>query len=145
MIYPCQHRQGKGTPVVNLDSISFFRIASQRMQWLSTRQQVISQNIANADTPGYRARDVGAFSELLDAQRSTGVRVTNAQHLTGGDVAGIRVNEDDETWGQSANGNTVVLEEQTIKSSDIAESYRLAAQLYRKAHELLTLSVTGNR
>lgn len=130
---------------MNLDSISFFRIASRRMQWLGTRQQVISQNIANADTPGYKARDVGAFSDLLDAQRSTGVRTTNARHITAGDVAGIRVDEAGETWGQSANGNTVVLEEQTIKSSDITESYRLAAQLYRKAHELLNLSVTGGR
>lgn len=48
-------------------------------------------------------------------------------------------------WERSIDGNTVVLEQQTVKAAEVSESYRLAAQLYRKGHDLLTLSVTGQR
>jgi len=130
---------------MNLDSISFFRLASQRMHWLGARQQVISENVANADTPGYKAREVGSFADLAGAQRSTSIATTNPQHITSGDASGVRVERDRESWGTSASGNTVVLEQQTIKANETSESYRLAAQLYRKGHDLLSLAVTGGR
>ncbi|MGC9369187.1 MAG: flagellar basal body rod protein FlgB [Paracoccaceae bacterium] len=132
---------------MKLDSLSFFKIASQRMEWLSTRQQVISENIANADTPGYRAREVSAFSRMVDSSaQSSGAATTNARHIGGSERAGnVRVQEDKGAWDQSMDGNTVVLEQQTIKASEVSESYRMAAQLYRKGHELLTLAVTGIR
>ncbi|WP_212522785.1 flagellar basal body rod protein FlgB [Actibacterium sp. MT2.3-13A] len=132
---------------MKLDSLSFFKIASQRMQWLSTRQQVISENIANADTPGFRAREVSGFSEMLDdSARPSGVVTTNARHLGGAAQAGnVRVRVDDGAWDQSMDGNTVVLEQQSIKAAEVSENYRMAAQLYRKGHELLTLAVTGIR
>jgi flagellar basal-body rod protein FlgB len=132
---------------MKLDSLSFFKVASQRMQWLGVRQQVISENIANADTPGFKAREVSDFSQMVDgAARSSGVVTTNARHLGGAEHAGtVRVQEDDGAWERSMDGNTVVLEQQSIKATEVSESYRMAAQLYRKGHELLTLAVTGIR
>jgi len=132
---------------MKLDSLSFFKIASQRMEWLSTRQQVISENIANADTPGYKAREVSEFSRMVDSSaQSSGVVTTNTQHIGGTEQAGnVRVQQDESAWEQSMDGNTVVLEQQTIKASEVSENYRMAAQLYRKGHELLTLAVTGIR
>mgnify|MGYP000097270129 CR=1 FL=1 len=132
---------------MKLDSLSFFKVASQRMQWLSVRQQVISENIANADTPGFKAREVSDFSQMVEgAARVSGVAVTNSRHLGGAEHAGnVRVRQDEGSWEQSMDGNTVVLEQQTIKASEVSENYRMAAQLYRKGHELLTLAVTGIR
>lgn len=132
---------------MKLDSLSLFKVASQRMQWLGVRQQVISENIANADTPGFKAREVSDFSRMVDgAARSSGMVTTNARHLGGAEHAGnVRVREDDGAWEQSMDGNTVVLEQQSIKATEVSESYRMAAQLYRKGHELLTLAVTGIR
>lgn len=129
------------------DSLSFFKIASQRMQWLSVRQEVISENIANADTPGFKAREVSDFSRMVDSSaQSSGVVTTNVKHIGGAEQAGnVRVQEDEGAWEQSMDGNTVVLEQQTIKASEVSENYRMAAKLYRKGHELLTLAVTGIR
>ncbi|WP_254919220.1 flagellar basal body rod protein FlgB [Oceanicola sp. 22II-s10i] len=131
--------------------MSFFSLASQRMRWLGTRQAVITQNIANADTPGFKAKDVSGFDEMLGGARSTassGLRTTDARHMTGagGTSApnGIRVQET-ESWEQSLDGNTVALEEQSITAVEVSESYRMAAALYRKGHDLLTLAVTGVR
>ena len=47
--------------------------------------------------------------------------------------------------GTTLDGNTVNLEEQAVKAAEIGDHYRLAAQLYRKSYDLLTMAVTGNR
>ena len=132
---------------MNLDSLSFFNLASKRLTWLAGRQQVISQNIANADTPGFRAQDVTPFAEMVEESRRTeGFAVTQARHIRNDDSLGAALTEaDDVAWEQSIDGNTVVLEQQVIKATDTEDSYRLAADLYRKAHELLRLATTGNR
>lgn len=53
---------------MKLSGMSFFQLASQRMSWLGARQAVISENIANADTPDYRAKEVSGFSRMLEAR-----------------------------------------------------------------------------
>lgn len=128
--------------------MSFFNLASQRMNWLSARQKVIAENVANADTPGYRAREVSSFKEMLQgSQPVAGVQVTDGAHIrsNGAEAQGVRVDVDQAAWQQSLDGNSVVLEQQTIKAGEVSASYKLAANLYRKGYELLTLSVTGNR
>lgn len=131
---------------MNLQSMSFFQLASQRMQWLGARQQVVSENIANADTPGFKARDVSPFGEMVEGTRLRGVATTHAAHISGvGPAGGPRVTPDEEAWEQSLDGNSVVLEQQTVMASEIGEGYQLAAQLYGKASQILTLAVVGQR
>lgn len=126
---------------MKLDSIHLFQLASARMQWLSARQKVISENIANADTPGYRARDVTGFGQYVD-------RLETSAGGGGGDAgfgadAPVATADAPDTWGATLSGNTVVLEQQTVKAGETASQYRLAASLYRKASDLLTLAATG--
>ena len=134
---------------MKLSGMAFFQIASQRMQWLGERQVVISENIANADTPGYKAKDISPFDQMLEegGQRTRGLRTTHASHIQGAPApaGGVSVQGDSAAWEGSIDGNTVSLEQQTIKAAEISENYRLAAQLYRKGHDLLTLAVTGVR
>lgn len=125
---------------------SFFELASRRMEWLGARQKVVAENVANADTPGFRAKEVTPFAALLDDTRATRIATTDERHISRGvGAGGVRVEEDEKSWGETLDGNSVVLEQQTIKAGEISEGYKLAAQLYRKGYELLTLSVTGNR
>ena len=106
---------------MNLSNLSIFGLASDRMSWLSARQRVTSENVANASTPNYQSKDITDFATLLDAQSApaTGLAATHPKHITG------------------------TAEDQAIRSAEISDQYRLAAQLYRKGYELLTLSVTG--
>ncbi len=129
-----------------LDGMSFFALASKRLDWLAARQKVVSENIANANTPGFRAKEVSGFEALL-AGRQAGIATTDPRHITssGGRHEATRVIDDPVAWERSIDGNSVVLEQQTVKASEISESYRLATQLYRKGHELLTMSATGLR
>ena len=44
-------------------SLDILRMAQAYATHAATRQQAIAQNVANADTPGYRARDAIPFSD----------------------------------------------------------------------------------
>lgn len=128
---------------MNLDQISFFRLASDRLEWLSSRQKVIAENIANGDTPGYRARDVAPFESYVQALTSAADGSGPAAQPFGAHVPVDTVDAPD-NWSGDLSGNTVVLEQQTVKAGETAVQYRLAANLYRKANELLTIAATGN-
>ncbi|MDX1820459.1 MAG: flagellar basal body protein [Paracoccaceae bacterium] len=131
---------------MKLNSMSFFQLASQRMHWLGAHQKVVAENIANADTPGFKARSVSSFAALVDGNSGGGVKTTHVAHISGGgESAGIRVTADTAAWENSIDGNSVVLEQQTLKASEISENYQMAAQLYGKGHQLLTLAVVGQR
>ncbi|MBL4749713.1 MAG: flagellar biosynthesis protein FlgB [Amylibacter sp.] len=131
---------------MGLDSISFFKNASQRLQWLGNRQKVISENVANSDTPGYKAKDVTSFAKMLEGTQKTGILTTNPRHIgSSTDVPGVKSVIDQEAWSETITGNTVVLEQQTIKANEVGENYQLAVQLYRKGHDLLALATTGIR
>lgn len=127
---------------MDLNSIGLFGTASSRMKWLSARQQVISENIANADTPGYKAKEIEPFSARVDAARS-GLRTTHERHISssaGGDFA---IREATDHWGESINGNTVSLEQQSIKAAETAEDYQAATSLYKKHLKLMQMAASG--
>lgn len=128
---------------MKLDSIHLFQLASARMQWLSARQKVISENIANADTPGYRARDVTGFGQYVDRLETSAGGGGGGGDAGFGADAPVATADAPDTWGATLSGNTVVLEQQTVKAGETASQYRLAASLYRKASDLLTLAATG--
>lgn len=116
---------------MNLDNINLFQLASRRLQWLSDRQKAVSENIANADSAGYRARGVEDFDSYLT--RTEGVDVLpHAEAL-----------EVESSWAESLSGNNVVLEEQILQAANTSGQYKLASNLYRKAHEMV-LAVSGS-
>jgi flagellar basal-body rod protein FlgB len=126
---------------VDLNSIGVFRTASERMNWLSKRQQVISENIANADTPGYKAKEIEPFDVQLS--RARGLRTTHEKHISTGRGGDYAVREATDHWGESPNGNTVSLEQQTIKSSETAEDYQAATNVYKKSLQLMKMAASG--
>ncbi len=116
---------------MNLDGTNLFELASQRLKWLSDRQKVVSENIANADTSGFRAREVESFEDFLKTAEVSAV------------TPDATVFETEATWGQDLTGNNVVLEEQIMVASDTASQYRIATNLYRKAHDMLRMTAGG--
>ena len=56
---------------MNLDKIPIFAALTEKMKWLTARQSVLAQNIANSDTPNYRARDLKPleFREMIEGRR----------------------------------------------------------------------------
>ncbi len=80
-----------------------FSILQRLMQAANMRHKVIASNIANADTPGYKAGDI-KFDNLLKDEMK--LLTTDSKHVgsrKGGDISGKLIVEDNPSWGDSNN------------------------------------------
>jgi flagellar basal-body rod protein FlgB len=132
---------------MDLNSLKFFKMAMTRMDWAAQRQKVLSQNVANADTPNYRPKDVKEvnFKDVLRGTTAAPVTVarTNPTHLKGTipeqdhfRSLGIR-----KTFEESPDGNQVVIEEQMEKVGDTRSAYNTAVTLMSAHMRMLTMAV----
>jgi flagellar basal-body rod protein FlgB len=122
---------------MDLNQIPLFKSIVRRMDWLNQRQRVLAQNIANADTPDYKARDLKPvdFSTLVGRARSLQLAATRPGHLpirTGEGGAIGREEENRSPYEVSPTGNSVVLEEQLLDVADTRMDYETMSNLYRK-------------
>jgi flagellar basal-body rod protein FlgB len=118
-----------------------------RLSWLDERQRVVAQNVANADTPGYVARDLRVPTDFAAALRNGGglrMTQTNAAHMPPGGPNGAPVarftssaSPDSET---TLDGNSVVVEEQMLKMAESRMAYDAAIGLYQKSMSMLRLA-----
>jgi flagellar basal-body rod protein FlgB len=119
---------------------ALFQLMSARMSWLAQRQVVLSQNIANADTPDYQPKDLRAadFTRLVEGFAGRPTRLTMAHtdraHLEGAPVAriGLAGRAQVTEYEVAPDGNAVVLEEQSAKAAQTALDFQLTSNLYRK-------------
>jgi len=107
-------------------------LAETRLAWLDTRQRLLSQNVANADTPGFRSSDAVPFRQVLDRRRASAAMVTtNASHLTPARTNSVAV-QDRRVSERTPNGNAVSLDEQAIRIAETDQAHALAMGLHRK-------------
>jgi len=113
------------------------QLAAQRTQWLSARDELIAANVANASTPGYQATDLQPFSSVLDSAQVSMVS-TNPAHMTpGGDgFAAARVVEADSSE-TTLSGNSVDVENEMMKLSDVNREYAMATNIKRVIHQMM--------
>ena len=127
-----------------LEKLALIRNASELTRYATERNRTIGENIANADTPGFRAKDLEPFS--VDTQSPANMRTTRAGHVTPPDRTGAssmaRVHADGDSV--SANGNSVSLEDQMLRAADAQRQHALATSVYRKAIDILRLSISSN-
>ena len=105
-------------------------LAERRLAWLERRQQVLAQNIANADTPGYRPRDLASFGQSL-AAASQGLTVTSPRHIAPGGT-GARARPDRAAVEISPDGNGVSLDREALKVAETDQAHALALALHRR-------------
>lgn len=123
--------------------LSLIGFLKTKMSWHQSRQRVLAENVANADTPDYRAVDLKPmrFENHLKGPSVAGVRAaqTHDVHFPGALVAekpGFATSQG-EGWEITPEGNAVVLEEQMIKVSGNQFDYQLASTLYSRSLGLL--------
>jgi flagellar basal-body rod protein FlgB len=130
---------------MNLPDVPLFSMLRERMSWLHQRQDTLSQNVANADTPRYVARDLKPldFDDALNVTRQgTSMMTTNVRHIA---LTPSRSGtfEDHEAPDQesSPNGNAVSLEMEMIKVSETQAQFQAAANLYAKAMTMMKTAI----
>jgi flagellar basal-body rod protein FlgB len=118
-----------------------------RMSWLHQRQDVLSQNVANADTPGFVARDLKAldFDDTMRSQmmnRGASLAVTNARHIEIKSTSSTKFDDFESRDVESnPNGNAVSLEAEMIKVSDTQAQFQAAANIYAKAMTMMKTAI----
>lgn len=114
------------------ESLDILRMAQSLATHAATRQQAIAQNVANADTPGYRARDVVPFA---DYWRSVSTPTTP----TTAPPALIRVEDHPATL--SPDGNGVSLEREMMRAASARQQHEMALGIYAMTRDLIRASI----
>lgn len=130
----------------DLDLMTAFKT---RMQWHQARQRVLAENVSNADTPNYKAKDLAqpvmpasVAERAPGAVRASAVQLatTQAGHMGGGTAGGFR-SVDKPNFEVRPSGNAVDLEEQMTKSAENQLDYQMVASLYQQSLGLLRAAI----
>ncbi len=123
-----------------MEPLYLLDLASQQERWLTVRQAVVAQNIANANTPGYTGMDVGDFNEVFDGTQLK-MTATNPAHL-GIDPLDPDSAETKESspWEVTHSGNSVSLEQEMLKAGSINRDYSLNTSVVKAFNQMLSAS-----
>lgn len=113
------------------------------------RQQLLASNIANADTPNYKAMDVNFSKALSEAQGGMGgsieLAATSPGHLTGGSGTALGIKPMYRTAVQpSIDGNTVDMNVEQAQFSDNSLHYLTTLQFINGKIQSTLLALKGN-
>lgn len=136
------------------ENLALFKAIGAKMDFLGQRQRVISQNVSNADTPGFRPKDIkeADFGKVLKniTQETNSVPTVSLAATREGHVgSNTDVNVDDprkqkQTYEVAPVGNAVIMEEQLLKAGRTVMDYNLMTNLYQKNTGLIRTAL-GNR
>ena len=124
--------------------LPLFSMLKTRMRWLETRQRLLAENVANAETPGYQGRDLKALDFTRQLQAATSVQMvsTNAGHLAGSAQTDPSFQADrSQAFETSPRGNSVSLEEEMMRIAQNQMDHQTAATLYSRSLGLIKTAI----
>lgn len=133
---------------MDFSKIKLFTAMKTKMSYLSERQDVLAQNIANVDTPGYRPRDLKKpdfeSMAMVEAHRLQ-LRATHPNHREPIEkVKDFRAQEQRDTYEITPMRNQVVVEEQMMKVAETNLQYQATTNLYKKVANMFKTAI-GNQ
>lgn len=111
---------------------NLFDLAQRRLSWLDQRQQVLAQNVANADTPGWQARDLRPFADVLGDATGVAPARTSARHLSGTLDAARGASKTLQALARMPDGNDVSLDDQLTRVANTETQQSLTNGVFRK-------------
>lgn len=131
--------------------IPLMSMLKDRMSWLSKRQDVLSQNVASSDVPGFVPRDLKPMDFEQTLKKATGANnllnsastlaVTDPRHIAAKSTVGGLEQKDSPDVEATPTGNSVSLEMEMIKVADTQAQYAAAANLYAKAIGMMKTAI----
>jgi flagellar basal-body rod protein FlgB len=122
-----------------ISDLPLFSMLRTRMQWHQERQKVLAENVANADTPNFRTRDLKPLdfgSQVRAAGQGTGaVRLasTDPAHITGSAGNSAFATGGNSKYDVKPAGNAVNLEDEMMKVAANQMDYQAAVSLYSRS------------
>lgn len=121
------------------EKLELTRMAQAMAAHAGSRMGVIAKNVANADTPGYKAEDIADFASVY-ADPGPPLKATRAGHITDParptDPRPVKIG-----GAQSPNGNSVSLEQEMVKSVEARQEHEMALAIYRATSDVIRASL----
>lgn len=122
------------------ERLETLRMASALTAHAEGRQKMIAQNVANADTPGFRSRDLGRFADTYRSGVTSELRATRPGHATGVSWGG-RDRPVDAGGEPAPNGNSVSLEDEMIRAAQAKKEFDLSLAVTRASLSMIRTSL----
>jgi len=124
-----------------LEQIDLFRLSHAMARHAGARQAVVAQNMANADTPGYAARDITPFATHVEGRSGFTPRATRPGHLSGsGPGRGFEPRIDRDAV-RDPNRNSVALETEMLRGVEVRRQHNRALAIYRSGLNVLRAAI----
>ena len=130
-----------------ITDIPIFTMLRTRLEWAQERQRVLAENVANSDTPNYRARDLKApkFEDPTQIAPTAVARVslsrTAGGHIGGLGLSGTQFRTEKGNYEVRPTGNAVNLEDEMMKVAATQMDYQAATALYTRSLNLLKIAL----
>ena len=121
------------------ERVGLLGLAQSVAQHASDRQNIIAQNVANADTPGYKARDLTPFK--IDATNAFEMRRTSDLHLSSPADQNMAWRTFEVVAQSDPNGNSVNLEDEVLRAVDAGRAHNRAVTIYQTSLQILRSSI----
>jgi len=129
---------------MTIGDLPVFNLLKEKLNWHQTRQKLLAENVANADTPGFVPLDLKPLDPAGKGVSIGGIgtATTNRAHIVASlSGASPFARETSASWETSPSANAVVLEEQMMKVTENQMDYQLATTLYSRGLALLKSAV----
>ena len=126
-----------------MEPIQLFDLAARKSAWLAARQVTLAGNVANANTPGYHAKDIAPFADVL-AKTQLDLSSTSGAHLTlasTGGGTGAGTSEEVNAFDVSETGNSVGVEGEMMKAGEVNRDYATTTNIVKTFHAMLMASL----
>lgn len=123
-------------------NLNVFKMAEAMAVHAGQRQAIIAQNVANADTPGYQARDLISFVDSFQQQNGRNfMQASRAGHLSTGSVVGRDLNDSKMNLESDPNDNSVSIEQEMLRAADAKRQHDRAIAIYKSSLKIIRTSL----
>ncbi|MEA2904778.1 MAG: flagellar basal-body rod protein FlgB [Alphaproteobacteria bacterium] len=122
-----------------ISNIPIFSMLRTKMQWHQERQRLLAENVANADTPNFKPRDLSPpkFEPNRPGGAALGLARTSATHLASSEGTGKFQVDRGGGFEARPSGNSVSLEDEMLKVAANAMDFQAATALYARGLGLI--------
>lgn len=127
-----------------MDPIHLFALGRRHNTYLAARQTTIAGNIANVNTPGFKALDLEPFDFQMEKVRLS-MSVSNPRHMApeASSISQDASVVDSATWDTVHSGNSVSIEKELLKSGETKGKFSLNTSIMRSFHRMLLSAAKG--
>ena len=122
------------------------------LQLTNSKQEVLSENIANSSKPGYKTKDIKTPKNFRELSKISGnsvqvnMKTTNSKHLFGSKPRKkFRISLDRTATDLKPNGNNVSLTDEIKKASMNQISYDQALKAFQASNSIISSAIGGDR